>query len=137
MSGYFKLTKVDRIIKRNIKDYEGSPVQAVEPNGFISSFLGGRYMKTINAVHVHRLDNCVTLTDFAEAGDTVRFFEDGVEKVVTARESIPKWHKMAVTSIEKGGSVFKYGAVIGFTLSFVEAGDCLHIHNIRSSGIGG
>ena len=94
-------------------------------------------MKTINAVHVHSLDNCVTLTDFAEAGDLVRFFEDGAEKVVTARESIPKWHKMAVGPIEKGDSVYKYGAVIGFTLSFVEAGDCLHIHNIRSSGNGG
>ena len=94
-------------------------------------------MKTVNAVHVHSLDNCVTLTDSAEAGDTVRFFEDCAEKVVTARESIPKWHKMAATPLEKGGSVYKYGAVIGVTLSSVEAGDCLHIHNIRSSGIGG
>ena len=94
-------------------------------------------MKTINAVHVHNMDNCVTLTDSAEAGDTVSFFEDGANKAVTARESIPKWHKMAITPVEKGGSVYKYGAVIGYTLSFIEAGDCLHIHNLRSPGIGG
>ena len=34
-----KRRKVDRIITRNMKDYEGSPVQAVTPDEFVSSFL--------------------------------------------------------------------------------------------------
>jgi len=83
------------------------------------------------------MDNCVTLTDFADAGDTVSFFEAGAEKTVVARESIPKWHKMAVKPIENGGRVYKYGAVIGVAFSHIEAGDYVHIHNIRSPGIGG
>ena len=94
-------------------------------------------MKNVKAVHVNILDTCVTLTDAADEGDTVRFLEDSVERSVTAREDVPKWHKMAIKSIKKGDSVYKYGAVIGIALEDIETGECVHIHNMRSPGIGG
>ena len=94
-------------------------------------------MKTVKAVHVNSRDTCVTLTGFADEGDTVGYVENGVEKSITARESIPKWHKMAVVPVEKGLNIYKYGAAIGIALERIEAGDCVHIHNMRSLGDGG
>ena len=91
-------------------------------------------MKTVHAVHVNTLDNCVTLTDFADAGDTVLFLEAGMEKSVVACQNIPVWHKMAVQPIERGNCVYKYGAVIGIALEDIAPGDHAHIHNIRSPG---
>ena len=89
-------------------------------------------MKTINAIHVDETDNCVTLTDHAGAGDVVCFLEGGCDRTVSARESIPKWHKMAINPIMKNGCVYKYGAVIGVASLDIEPGDHVHIHNIRS-----
>ena len=94
-------------------------------------------MKTIYAVHVNTLDNCVTLTYSAGPGDAVRFLEGGEEQIVFARARIPIWHKMAVKPIRKGESVRKYGAVIGGALEDIAPGDHVHIHNICSPGIGG
>ena len=94
-------------------------------------------MKTVNAVHVNALDNCVTLTDSAEAGDTVSFLEGSAERAVTAHTQIPMWHKMAAKPIGKGESVYKYGAVIGIALEDIGPGDHVHIHNICSPKNGG
>ena len=94
-------------------------------------------MKTVKAVHVNDRDTCVTLTDAVNEGDTVSYLEGGAEKAVTARESIPKWHKMAVKPIKDGESIYKYGAVIGIALESIEIGEYVHIHNMRSPGIGG
>ena len=94
-------------------------------------------MRIVNAIHIDDTDNCVTLTDNADVGDTARFLEGGVEKTITARGSIPKWHKMAVSPIQKNSCVYKYGAVIGVASADIEPGDHVHTHNIRSQGIGG
>ena len=94
-------------------------------------------MKTVNSVHVSDVDTCVTLVGPADPGDTVIYSEGGTEKTVTARESIPAWHKAAIKPVKKGGSVYKYGAVIGIALEDIEEGDYVHVHNIRSPGLGG
>ena len=93
-------------------------------------------MKTINAVYMNSPDNCVTLTGNADAGDTVRFLDGERERTITAGERIPVWHKMAINPVEKGGSVYKYGAAIGIALERIEAGNHVHTHNVRSPGIG-
>ena len=92
-------------------------------------------MKTINAVHVNDLDNCVTLTGPAEVGDTVVYLEGGTEKTVFVRDGAPAWHKIAVRSVEKGGNVYKYGSIIGVALLDIKAGEHVHTHNMRSHGL--
>ena len=89
-------------------------------------------MKIVRAVHLNDTDNCVTLTDSAGEGDNISFSEGGSEKSVAALGDIPKWHKMAVAAIEKGGSIYKYGAVIGIASEDIKAGDCVHVFNMRS-----
>ena len=90
----------------------------------------------INAVHVNDSDTCVTLTEEASAGDAVGYVENGIDKILSARQSIPAWHKMAIRPMKKGEKVYKYGAVIGLALEDIEPGDYVHVHNIRSPGIG-
>jgi len=91
-------------------------------------------MKKINAVHVSDADTCVTLTGAADIGDTVYYTESGEEKTVVVRGSIPIWHKIAIKPIKKDAYVYKYGAVIGIALEDIDAGDYVHVHNIRSPG---
>ena len=94
-------------------------------------------MRIIRAVHVSDLDNCVTLTDSVVGGDMVGFTEGGGEKAFASLGDIPKWHKMAIKDIKKGGVIYKYGAVVGIASDNIKAGECVHVHNMRSPEIGG
>ena len=94
-------------------------------------------MKTVKAIHVSNIDNTVTITESADAGDTIVFLEDDTEKTIIARGSTPIWHKIATKPVEKGGSIFKYGSVIGLALENIKEGDHVHTHNTASPGIGG
>jgi hypothetical protein len=55
---------------------------------------------------------------------------DGVE--VIAQDPIPFAHKVALSPIEAGAQVFKYGVPIGRAKVEIEAGQHVHVHNIRS-----
>ena len=52
------------------------------------------------------------------------------EADVTAREAIPKGHKVATRSIEPGAAVRKYGQVIGLASRAILPGEHVHTHNI-------
>lgn len=91
-------------------------------------------MKTIRAIHIDDRDNCATLTEAAESGDMVVFRTYGEEQIVTACGHIPIWHKMALIPVKKGGSIYKYGAVIGVATEDIEAGGHIHVFNICSPG---
>ena len=93
-------------------------------------------MKIVKAVHLNDIDTCVTLTGAADAGDIVSYIEYGEERIIKVRESIPIWHKMAIAPMEKGDSVYKYGAVIGLALERIEPGYHVHTQNVRSAGTG-
>ena len=49
---------------------------------------------------------------------------------VTARERIPRGHKMAATAIAPDEPVRKYGQIIGFAVKPIAPGDWVHEHNI-------
>ena len=89
-------------------------------------------MKTVRGIHLDDKDTCVTLTGDVTKGDTVRYVKDGAERIINAVETIPKWHKIAVTSVKKGENIFKYGAVIGIAVRDIKEGEHVHIHNISS-----
>jgi altronate hydrolase len=48
----------------------------------------------------------------------------------TARERIPRGHKMAVVAIETNEPVRKYGQIIGFASKSIAPGDWVHEHNV-------
>jgi len=55
---------------------------------------------------------------------------DGQELVV--QEDIPKGYKIALTSIDKGEEVIKYGYGIGRAIQLIKKGTCIHIHNLKT-----
>jgi len=68
-------------------------------------------------------DNVVIAVEKIEAGARV------LDRV-TARARIPFGHKMAATAIAEGEPVRKFGQIIGFAKSRIEAGDWVHEHNV-------
>jgi altronate hydrolase len=77
--------------------------------------------RTPRFVRLNREDNVVVCVDRVAAGAQV----DGV----TAKEPVPRGHKLATRPIPKGEPVRKFGQIIGFASSDVEAGRHVHEHN--------
>ncbi|MXQ10225.1 UxaA family hydrolase [Microvirga makkahensis] len=74
-------------------------------------------------VRLHERDNLVVAVDPIMPGSLV--------DEVTARDRVPKGHKMAITAIARGAPVLKFGQIIGFAAKPVEPGEWLHEHNVE------
>ncbi|EAX48870.1 Altronate dehydratase [Thermosinus carboxydivorans Nor1] len=78
---------------------------------------------------LHERDNvAVALRDIRQ-GETLA----ADNATVTAREDIPKGHKIALCDLQPGEHVIKYGFPIGHATSSVAAGQWLHSHNVRTN----
>ncbi len=55
---------------------------------------------------------------------------NGSISLVTSKE-IPSGHKIAVSQIDQGEPIFKYGQLIGYARSRISPGDHVHTHNVR------
>lgn len=51
---------------------------------------------------------------------------------LTARQDIPIGHKVALTEIKKGDTIWKYGQDIGKAIADIPAGHHAHVHNIKT-----
>jgi altronate dehydratase len=78
-------------------------------------------------------DNVAVALKRLIAGD--RAHVDGCD--VEVGELIPFGHKVALSAIQVGGSVIKYGEIIGRATSPIEAGQHVHIHNLQSARLPG
>lgn len=47
--------------------------------------------------------------------------------------AVPLGHKFALTDIESGADVVEYGVRIGRATQRIQAGDYVHVHNLRSA----
>src|SRR5579884_933717 len=46
------------------------------------------------------------------------------------RDAIPAGHKVALRRIDPGGSIIRYGNIIGFATSPIQPGEHVHVHNL-------
>ena len=67
-------------------------------------------------------DNVVVAVDQIAPGATLAG--------TTARERVPRGHKMAVAAIQPDEPVRKYGQIIGFAAKAIAPGDWVHEHNV-------
>jgi (2R)-sulfolactate sulfo-lyase subunit alpha len=51
---------------------------------------------------------------------------------VKAKQDIPIGHKVAMTDMKTGDTVFKYGVDIGKVVADIQAGQHAHVHNIKT-----
>jgi altronate dehydratase small subunit len=84
-----------------------------------------------DALVMDQRDHVATALRELPAGETVRYrSRDGVERIEVL-EPIPFGHKLAITKIESGTDVRKYGEVIGRSVTAIEPGQHVHVHNIE------
>ncbi len=76
-------------------------------------------------------DHVVTALREIRAGETIQYRNAaGIQSIAVAND-IPFGHKVAVTEVEAGADVRKYGEVIGRAVMPIAAGQHVHIHNIE------
>ena len=84
-----------------------------------------------NLIRINQEDNvAVALLPIAK-GETMTISQ----LLVTASEDIPQGHKMAIKPIKSGESVVKYGFPIGNAKEDIQAGQWVHVHNLKT-GLG-
>ena len=79
-------------------------------------------MTSLRIIRLAADDNVVVAVDQIPPGSQVAG--------VTARERIPRGHKMAATAIAPDEPVRKYGQIIGFAVKPIAPGDWVHEHNV-------
>ena len=80
-------------------------------------------------IKINPVDNVViALKDFS-AGD--KLVVDGQELEI--KNDIPKGHKIALTAIAENEDIIKYGAPIGHATQAIEAGEHIHVQNLKTN----
>jgi altronate hydrolase len=79
-------------------------------------------MTTPRALRLDPADNVIIAIDDISAGSEPA-------GGVSARQRVPKGHKMAVVLIEEGAPIRKFGQIIGFASRPIGAGEWVHEHN--------
>lgn len=87
--------------------------------------------KMKHAFQIDYSDNVATALEQLDAG-TVNLLGDCRMESITAKEEIPRGHKIAVEDIFAGEDIVKYGVRIGRASRDIEAGEWIHLHNIHS-----
>jgi altronate hydrolase len=75
-------------------------------------------------IRLNKSDNVVVARADIPAGTEVP------EEKITCRDTIAFGHKVAVSGIESGAAVKKYGQIIGFASKNIQPGEHVHTHNI-------
>jgi len=82
-----------------------------------------------NFIIMNSEDNCATSLAEIPKDDEV---ELNGGKVIKINQKIPFGHKFALTQINRGDLVKKYGEIIGVATENIDVGDWIHTHNIKS-----
>lgn len=75
------------------------------------------------SVRLHESDKLVVAVDPIMPGSVLYG--------VTAKDRVPRGHKMAIAPLAQGEAILKFGQIIGFASKAVEPGEWLHEHNIE------
>lgn len=88
-----------------------------------------RSEQTVELIRISDLDNvAVALTDIAPGAQLAA---GGIS--VTAREQIPRGHKIALRDIPAGSDIIKYGVPIAHATENIRAGSWVHTHNAKTN----
>jgi altronate hydrolase len=85
-------------------------------------------MEMATLIRLADQDNVAVATTNLARGATLEV--DGTTLIT--RDPIPFAHKVAIRVIEAGAQIFKYGVPIGRAKVAIEAGQHVHVHNIKS-----
>jgi len=84
------------------------------------------------AIRLNETDDVAVVLGDVNPGQSVRVAGKGPPVTVSAREPVPQHHKIALTAIRKGSDVVRSGMIIGRAIEAIDAGRCVHVHNLVS-----
>jgi altronate dehydratase len=84
------------------------------------------------AIVIHEKDNVATALKPLHQGDTVSIETQNHFEKIKLTSDVPMGHKFALSDINKGVSVIKYGEPIGESTCPIVKGEHVHIHNVMS-----
>ena len=87
---------------------------------------------TWDAIVLDEADDVAMALRPLEAGQTIQVRYPGRIAELTVTEAIALCHKVAVTDLEPGERLRKYGEVIGEASAPIRRGGWVHVHNLRS-----
>ncbi|MBN2262924.1 MAG: altronate dehydratase [Prolixibacteraceae bacterium] len=80
-------------------------------------------------IQIHQSDNVVIALHELSPGEVITVNNSNI----TVLDQVPTGHKMAITDIEHGQNLIKYGAPIGHALQSIKAGQHVHVHNLKTN----
>ena len=80
---------------------------------------------------VHASDNVATLVEDA-SNESIVVLGASKGRAIKSKGAIRLGHKLALTTIEPGAKVIKYGIPIGIATQRILPGEWVHLHNCRS-----
>jgi altronate dehydratase len=81
-----------------------------------------------SAIRLAESDNVAMVTSDVKPGAEI---EAGGRRIAV-RDSIPFGHKIALSPIQAGDAVVKFGVLIGRAKAAIQPGEHVHVHNIES-----
>jgi len=78
-----------------------------------------------DAIHLNAQDNIAVAMRDLPAGETITV----AERQYTLSSPVKLGHKIAITAINEGEQVYKYGQIIGLATKSIAPGDHVHSHN--------
>jgi len=92
----------------------------------------------IKAIVIHEKDTVAVALEALPAGSEVTVASgDAAFQKIKLVSSIPMGHKFALTDLEKGAPVIKYGEPIGTSTESIAKGEHVHVHNVAGKKEGG
>jgi (2R)-sulfolactate sulfo-lyase subunit alpha len=76
----------------------------------------------------------VVVVEGVKAGDRLNGWIMDQDRIIThqAVSEIPIGHKLAIKPLGKGDTVVKYGVDIGRVVAPIQAGEHVHVHNLKT-----
>lgn len=87
----------------------------------------------LNAKLIDDLDNVIVATCEIKKGEEVRYLTGTEqEECLSVKDSIPLFHKIARSELQKGKDIIKYGHCIGIAATDIKKGEHVHTHNVKN-----
>ena len=85
-------------------------------------------------VHDHKDNVGVVVVEDLKAGTlmTCVITHDDSDFEMTCNDDVPIGHKVALSDMDVGDTVFKYGEDIGKVVAPIKKGEHVHVHNVKT-----
>jgi len=84
------------------------------------------------AILIDKKDNVATALCQLVKGDSIPVAVEDRSVGVVLLQDISFGHKFALTDIQQGDAIIKYGEVIGLATKPIRQGEHVHVHNVES-----